>query len=130
MDRYKSSRLGGIHIGFVPYGGSEEEGQTLQLVFRKQVVRKPNRKKIMSGRKFFTILRNLHCCSVHTQPSAEDYDPSYKVAELRDMLEEKCSKLFVPGQQLSLDETLIRAFGRMKFKVKIVSKAARYGIKI
>jgi hypothetical protein len=29
-----------------------------------------------------------------------------------------------------LDETLIRAFGRIKFKVRIVSKAARYGIKI
>ena len=87
-------------------------------------------KKIMSGRKFFTILRNLHCCSVHTQPSGEDYDPAYKVAEFRDMLQEKYSKLFVPGQQLSLDETLVRAFGRMKFKVRIVSKAARYGIKI
>jgi hypothetical protein len=39
-------------------------------------------------------------------------------------------RLFVPGQQLSLDETLIRAFGRIKFKVRIVTKAARYGIKI
>jgi hypothetical protein len=40
-------------------------------------------------------------------------------------------QLFVPGQQLLLDETLIRAFGRIKFKVWIVvTKAARYGIKI
>jgi hypothetical protein len=29
-----------------------------------------------------------------------------------------------------LDKTLIRAFGRMKFKVRIVTKAARYGIKV
>ena len=56
-------------------------------------------------------------------------DPSYKVAEVRDFLEKKSLKLFVPGQQLSLDETLIRAFGRIKFKVRIVTKAARYGIK-
>ena len=31
---------------------------------------------------------------------------------------------------MSLDETLIRAFGRIKFKVRIITKAARYGIKL
>lgn len=88
-------------------------------------------KKVMSGRKFFTILRYLHCCPIQNQnPAAPDYDPTYKVAEIRDKLEERYRKLFVPGQQLSLDETLIRAFGRIKFKVRIVTKAARYGIKI
>jgi hypothetical protein len=88
-------------------------------------------KKVMSGRKFFTILRYLHCCPVENQDqTAEDYDPSYKVAEVRDYLEDRYQRLFVPGQQLSLDETLIRAFGRIKFKVRIVTKAARYGIKI
>jgi hypothetical protein len=45
-------------------------------------------------------------------------------------LEARYIRLFVPGQQLSLDETLIRAFGKIKFKVRIVTKAARYGIKI
>ena len=38
--------------------------------------------------------------------------------------------MFIPGQQLSLDETLIRTFGRIKFKVRIISKSAQYGIKI
>ena len=45
-------------------------------------------------------------------------------------MEERFQKLFVPKQQLSLDETLIRAFGRIKFKVRIISKSARYGIKV
>jgi DNA polymerase III epsilon subunit-like protein len=85
-------------------------------------------KKIMSGRNFFMILRYLHCCPV--TPPVGDYDPAYKVSELRDYLEDRYTRLFVPGQQLSLDETLIRAFGRIKFKVRIVTKAARYGIKI
>ena len=85
----------------------------------------------MSGKKFFTILRYLHCCPAANQdPTLESYDPAYKVAELRDYLEERYKRLFVPGQQLSLDETLIRAFGQMKFKVRIITKAARYGIKI
>ena len=82
-------------------------------------------KKVMSGRKFFTILRYLHCCSVENRdPSAPDYDPSYKVTEMKEDLEKRYKALFVPSQQLSLDETLIRAFGRIKFKVRIVSKAA------
>jgi Transposase IS4 len=52
------------------------------------------------------------------------------VVETRDKLEERYRKLFVPGQQLSLDKTLIRAFGRIKFKVHFVTNAARYRIKI
>jgi hypothetical protein len=89
-------------------------------------------KKVMSGQKFFNILRYLHCCPVvNHDPSAEDYDPSYKIAEVRDYLETRYIRLFVPGQQLLLDETLICAFGQIKFKARIVTKAARrYGIKI
>jgi Transposase IS4 len=88
-------------------------------------------KKIMSGHKFLTILRYLHLCEMKEQnPNDESYDPAYKVAEFRDYLEKRYTLLFIPGQQLSLDKTLIRAFGRIKFKVRIVSKAARYGIKV
>ena len=64
------------------------------------------------------------------QPVGEDYDPAYKVAEMKNYLENRYNVLFIPGQQLSLDETLIRGFGRIKFKVCIVTKAARYGIKL
>jgi hypothetical protein len=96
-----------------------------------KLLENPVMKKIMSGRKFFTILRFLHCCpAVNQDPSADTYDPAYKVAEVRDYLEDRFTRLFIPGQQLSLDESLIRAFGRIKFKVRIVTKAARYGIKV
>ena len=47
-----------------------------------------------------------------------------------DMLETRYQRLFIPGSALSLDESLIRAFGRMKFKLRIITKAARYGIKL
>jgi hypothetical protein len=84
----------------------------------------------MSGRKFFTILWYLHFCSMENQPVGDNYDPTYKVKEIKDYLEDQYNRLFIPGQQLSLDETLIWAFGRIKFKVRIVMKAARYGIKL
>ena len=47
-----------------------------------------------------------------------------------DYLEERYKKLFIPGRNLNLNETLIRAFGRIKFKVRIITKSARYGIKL
>ena len=74
----------------------------------------------------------LHVASVEHQPTTDDinYCPSYKVKEFQDMLESRYKNLYIPSQNLSLDESLIRAFGRMKFKVRIVTKAARYGIKL
>jgi Transposase IS4 len=45
-------------------------------------------KKVMSGRKFFDILCYLHGCPVQNQDSwADDYDPSYKVKEVKEYLE-------------------------------------------
>jgi DNA polymerase III subunit epsilon len=89
-------------------------------------------KRIMSGRKFLMILRFLHVCSLVNQPLPSDpgYSPIYKIKEFQDYLETRFTSSFIPGQYLSLDESLVRAFGRIKFKVRIVTKSARYGIKM
>jgi hypothetical protein len=58
-------------------------------------------------------------------PVRDNYDPTYKVKEMKEYLEDRCQQLFIRGQQLLLDETLICAFGRIKFKVHIITKAAR-----
>ena len=67
---------------------------------------------------------------MENQPVGGDYNPAFKIAEVRDYLENRYNWLFILGQQLLLDETLICAFGRIKFKVHVVTKAARYGIKL
>ena len=92
----------------------------------------PIMKKIMTGRKFHRLLRYLHVCDLKRQPSFGDidYSPTYKIQELMDALTERYDRSFVPGEHLSLDESLIRTFGRIKFKVRIVTKSARYGIKV
>ena len=89
-------------------------------------------KRIMSGNKFHRILRYLHVCDMHTQPQPtdENYTPIYKVKEMMEYLEHRFKILYNPGYALSLDETLLRSFGRIKFKVRIITKSARYGIKI
>ena len=52
-----------------------------------------------------------------------DYDPTYKIAEFKEYLDMKFQRLFVPSQQLSLDET-------WKGKVRIRTKATQYRIKM
>ena len=46
------------------------------------------------------------------------------------MLEDRCNKEFVPGHALSLDESLIRCFRRLKFKVLIIAKSDKHRIKV
>ncbi len=88
-------------------------------------------KRIMTGRHFHQMLRFLHCCPINDPTRNNNvYDPAYKIKEIMDLLESRYKKLFIPGENLSLDESLIRAFGRIKFKVRIITKAARYGIKL
>jgi len=88
--------------------------------------------KIISGKKFHTMLRYLHVCDMKMQPSVNSpsYSPMYKVQELMEYLKQWYKLAFEAGPALSLDESLVRAFGRIKFKVRIITKSARYGIKI
>ena len=58
------------------------------------------------------------------------YDSLNRFQEFKNALEEKFHVLYEPGRNLSVDETLLRAYGRMSFKVRVVTKAARYGIKM
>jgi hypothetical protein len=69
---------------------------------------------------------------MHAQPSLDSpmYSPLYKVKEFMNFVEERSTKAFEAGPALSLDESLVRSFGRIKFRVRIVTKSARYGIKI
>ena len=65
-------------------------------------------KKIMSGKKFHTMLRYLHVCHMQTQPSIHSpmYSPLYKVQELMDYLVQQFKLSFGTGPSLSLDESL------------------------
>jgi hypothetical protein len=47
-----------------------------------------------------------------------------------DIMEWRFNKCFIPGENLSLDESLLREFGWIKFKVRIITKSAQYGIKL
>ena len=81
---------------------------------------------VMSGRRFLQILRGLHCCDYRQ----DNEESGYKIGKLKELLEKNFNANFIPGSCLSLDESLLRAYGRIKFKVRIITKSARYGIKL
>lgn len=63
-----------------------------------------------SKRRFMQILSALHVCDLDSQPErdSEDFTPLYKVQEYFSVLFQQGRKLYAPGQQLSLEETLVR----------------------
>lgn len=81
----------------------------------------------MSGKRYQTLLRTFNC---HTpNPEIEEGDKLVKVKRLVDALIESFNAAFLPGKDLSLDESLLLFRGRLSFRQYIKTKAAKYGIK-
>jgi len=85
----------------------------------------PTFQGLMTGKRFAQILKCLHLCDLDANTKG---DPAYKVRGFYRMLEERYWCCYEPDKDLSLDESLIWAFGRIGFKVHIITKSARYGI--
>lgn len=52
------------------------------------------------------------------------------ISEIATMLQSRFSQMYVPGESVTVDEQLVRFFGRCKFKVFMPSKPDKYGVKI
>lgn len=89
-------------------------------------------KKYMSGRRFTSIFRYLHCASPWDQVrrGVTGFDPLYKVRELFNVVKQQISKCFIPFQMLSLDEMMVSSKARLSFLVTNLLKPIRKGIKI
>ena len=60
----------------------------------------------------------------------EDRDRLLKIRPLIDILQKRCRKVYQPGKNLSVDESLVLYKGRLHFKPYIKTKRARFGIKL
>ena len=87
--------------------------------------------QVMARDKFFLILKFLHFNDNSTLDTTnENFDRLHKVRPLIDRLRERCRKVYYPGKELSVDESLVLYKGRLKFKQYIRTKRARFGIKL
>uniref|UniRef100_A0A8C5Q2Y3 PiggyBac transposable element-derived protein domain-containing protein n=1 Tax=Leptobrachium leishanense TaxID=445787 RepID=A0A8C5Q2Y3_9ANUR len=86
----------------------------------------------MSRDRYLLLLRYLHYNdNANALPRDHpDHDRLYKLRPLLDHLMARFEELYTPGQNLSVDESLLLYKGRLVFKQYIPSKRARYGIKL
>ena len=65
------------------------------------------------------IILYINVCSIINKPSLNYYNwsPTYNIRDFWYYLKNISNKLFIPGDNLSLGETLIHDFVRIKFKV-------------
>ena len=85
--------------------------------------------KIMKRDRFYLILKFLHFNNNETV-DPENPDRLHKVRPLIELLRERFRKVYSPGKNLSVDESLVLYKGRLKFKQYIKTKRARFGIKL
>ena len=85
--------------------------------------------QVMKRDRFRLILKFLHFNDNATL-DINNVDRLHKVRPLIEMLREQFHRVYTPGKELSVDESLVLFKGRLKFKQFIRTKRARFGIKL
>ena len=89
--------------------------------------------QVISRNRFFLLLKFLHFSNNDDpsfDPKDENRDRLHKVRPLINMIRQRCKKIYYPGKNLSVDESLVLFKGRLAFKQYIKTKRAHFGIKL
>lgn len=81
----------------------------------------------MSRNRFELLLANLHFANNET---IEQNSRLGKVLPLVNILTDNYQKVFSPGQDIVVDETMVPWRGRLVFRQYIPTKSHKYGIKL
>lgn len=86
---------------------------------------------IMSGRRFELLMTYLHLNDSNQQPQRDspNYDKLYKIRPLLDMVISAFKSVYLPQQDISIDESIIGFKGRLSFIQYIPKKPTKWGIK-
>ena len=85
----------------------------------------------MSSRRFELILRFLHLNDSEAQPSRGQpgFSKLYKLQPFLDLLLPSFKNLYIPSQNLSIDESMISFKGRLSFLQYLPKKPHKWGLK-
>ena len=87
-------------------------------------------KDIMPYNRFILLKRSLHFSSqTDLTGLTNDEIKLRKISPVLDFLKKKFSTLYLPGQNIAIDESLLKWGGRLSFAQKIATKAAKVGVK-
>ena len=86
---------------------------------------------IMSGRRFDLLMKYFHLNDSEKQPPREspNFNRQYKIRPLLDMIVCSFQSTYVPGQHISVDETMIGFKGRLAWIQFMPKKPTKWGIK-
>ncbi|KAJ1143324.1 hypothetical protein NDU88_009634 [Pleurodeles waltl] len=86
----------------------------------------------MTRNRYLLLLRMLHFVdnALALPRDHPDCDRLFKIRPVLDHFVDRFSEVYVPGKEISVDESLVLFKGRLVFKQYIPSKRARYGIKL
>ena len=87
--------------------------------------------QVMRRDRFLLLIKFLHFADNstynHNDPGR---DKLFKLREVMNLMRRRCSSVYSPGKNLSMDESLVLFKGRLSFKQYISSKRSRFGIKL
>lgn len=93
---------------------------------KRVIIHTPIFGQTMPYRRFLAITRFLHFAN---NDSSDKNDKMTKVRSVADYLNEKFHELYIPEEDVSIDESLMKFKGRLGCVVFVRIKRARYGIK-
>ncbi|GFU16325.1 piggyBac transposable element-derived protein 4 [Trichonephila clavipes] len=97
---------------------------------KRQTLSTPTFAKVIGRNRFLLLMKFLHF--TNNEEFYKDRHPWLKfnkIYELMEHLQRKFRKVYIPGKNLSLDESLIKFKVRLKRKMYIAKKRARFGLK-
>lgn len=103
-----NARFFEFHVSSIYYFSPASKGCTICLWSSGPYTEPPIIKRAMSGCCFLQIVRYLHVLE-YVVPEESRSNRMFKVRDILEELERRFSNMFIQGQTLSLDETLVRA---------------------
>ena len=92
----------------------------------------PHFSKLLSRDRFLLLLKFLHLADNNKQVARGQpgYDKLFKLRPFMDPLIHSFKEMFVPQQQLSIDEAMISYKGRLSFLQYLPKKPKKWGMKV
>ncbi|XP_040203738.1 piggyBac transposable element-derived protein 4-like [Rana temporaria] len=121
-----------LFLGLTLNMGLSKKNELHSYWSKKPILHMPIFSATMSRSRYDKIIRFLHFCDNSQCPPRNhtDFDRLYKIRPLIDFFNEKFAELYIPEQNISVDESLVHFTGRLGIKQYIPSKRARYGLKL
>ena len=117
-----------VFIGLLMLMGIIQKPNLRMYFSRKHMLETPFFPNVMSEERFSLLTRFLHFVD-NTNKEIAKRDPKlYKILPVSEYLKNKFQKVYIPGKEVSVDESLLLWKGRLSWKQYIPMKASRFGI--